>query len=92
MIAARHDGHVTRPLLTIRPLRGVWLLVGLSCLIGLAGCGGDEGKRLGPFPAGDRQDANAAKDSFSGQVLRSEAEDSTGGNTGAAEIEVYGYG
>lgn len=52
----------------------------------------DGGKRLGPFPAGDRQAANAAKVAFTGKVLRFDVEDSTGGNTGAAEIEVYGSG
>jgi hypothetical protein len=52
----------------------------------------DGGKRLGPFPAGDRQAANAAKVSFAGRVLRFDVEDSTGGNTGAAEIEVYESG
>jgi hypothetical protein len=50
----------------------------------------DDGERLGPFPAGDRQDANVADVTFTGRVLRFEVEESTGGNTGAAEIEVYG--
>lgn len=44
--------------------------------------------RLGPFPAGDRRDARAAAVSVTGRRLRFDVVDSTGGNTGAAEIEV----
>ncbi len=50
----------------------------------------DDGKRLGPFTAGDRTRANVASVSVAGRVLRFEVEDSTGGNTGAVEIEVFG--
>jgi chitodextrinase len=49
----------------------------------------DDGTRLGPFTAGDRQEANVAAVSFTGRILRFEVEASTGGNTGASEIEVY---
>jgi F5/8 type C domain len=52
----------------------------------------DGGKRLGPFEAGDRADANPARVSFTGRILRFEVDTSTGGNTGAAEIEVYAGG
>ena len=48
----------------------------------------DGGRRYGPFAAGDRVDARAATVSFSGRRLRFEVVDSTGGNTGAAEVEV----
>ncbi len=46
----------------------------------------DGGEPLGPFPAGDDPVAVA----FTGQVLRFDVDVSTGGNTGAVEIEVYG--
>lgn len=49
----------------------------------------DGGEPLGPFSAGDRQAANAATVSVTGRILRFEVAESTGGNTGAAEIEVY---
>ncbi len=49
----------------------------------------DGGKRYGPFPAGDRVDPRVAKVSFTGRRLRFEVVTSTGGNTGAAEIEVF---
>ena len=45
----------------------------------------DGGAELGPFPADEVADV-----SFTGQVLRFDVETSTGGNTGAVEIEVYG--
>lgn len=47
------------------------------------------GKRYGPFPAGTRVDPRVAKVSFTGRRLRFEVVTSTGGNTGAAEIEVF---
>jgi hypothetical protein len=49
----------------------------------------DDGKRYGPFPAGNRIDAHEARVSFTGRRLRFEVVTSTGGNTGAAEIEVF---
>jgi len=49
----------------------------------------DGGKRYGPFPAGSRADPRVAKVSFTGRRLRFEVVTSTGGNTGAAEIEVF---
>ncbi len=51
----------------------------------------DGGRRFGPFPAGDRVDPKTAKVSFSGRRLRFEVVRSTGGNTGAAEIEVFAH-
>jgi F5/8 type C domain len=50
------------------------------------------GKRYGPFRAGDRRAARIAAVSFTGRILSFEVDKSTGGNTGAAEIEVYGAG
>jgi hypothetical protein len=49
----------------------------------------DGRKRFGPFPAGTRADPRVAKVSFTGRRLRFEVVRSTGGNTGAAEIEVF---
>jgi len=49
----------------------------------------DGGKRYGPFPAGNRADPRVAKVAFTGRRLRFEVVTSTGGNTGAAEIEVF---
>jgi F5/8 type C domain len=49
----------------------------------------DGKKRFGPFPAGNRLDAHVAAVSFTGRLLRFEVAKSTGGNTGAAEIEVF---
>ena len=49
----------------------------------------DGGRRFGPFPAGDRVDPKTAKVSFSGRRLRFEVVRSTGGNTGAAEIQAF---
>lgn len=46
----------------------------------------DDGEALGPFPAG----ANPTEVSFTGKVLRFDVDESTGGNTGAVEIEVFG--
>ncbi len=47
----------------------------------------DEGETLGPFEAGS---GSAVVDvTFSGQKLRFDAVDTTGGNTGAVEIEIY---
>lgn len=47
----------------------------------------DDGKTYGPFEAGTAFTVNDVD--FTGQVLRIEAEQTSGGNTGAAEIEVY---
>lgn len=44
-----------------------------------------DGDLYGPYPAGPTPTAT----SFTGQILRFEVDSSTGGNTGAAEIEVY---
>ena len=49
----------------------------------------DGRRRYGPFPAGDRLDPRIVPLSFTGRVLRFEVVRSTGGNTGAAEIEVF---
>jgi F5/8 type C domain len=49
----------------------------------------DGGRRYGPFPAGDRLDPRRAGVSFTGRRLRFEVVRSTGGNTGAAEIQVF---
>ena len=50
----------------------------------------DGGAPLGPFPAGNPADPRFAEVQFTGQVLTFEVETSTGGNTGAVEIRVYG--
>jgi hypothetical protein len=52
----------------------------------------DGGRRYGPFPAGDRVDPRTAAVSFSARRLRFEVVRSTGGNTGAAEIQVFSRG
>jgi hypothetical protein len=49
----------------------------------------DGGKRYGPFPAGNRVNPRIAAVSFRGRRLRFEVVSSTGGNTGAAEVEVF---
>lgn len=49
----------------------------------------DGRRRYGPFPAGNRLDPRIARVSFTGRRLRFEVVQSTGGNTGAAEIEVF---
>lgn len=49
----------------------------------------DGGKRYGPFPAGNRVDPRVAAVSFTARRLRFEVVSSSGGNTGAAEIEVF---
>ncbi len=45
--------------------------------------------RYGPFPAGNRLDPRVARVSFTARRLRFDVVQSTGGNTGAAEIEVF---
>ena len=47
----------------------------------------DGGRTYGPFDAGTTFTVDEA--GFTGQVLTIDAEDPPGGNTGAAEIEVY---
>jgi F5/8 type C domain len=49
----------------------------------------DGRRRYGPFPAGNRVQPRTAAVSFTGRRLRFEVVSSTGGNTGAAEIEVF---
>jgi hypothetical protein len=49
----------------------------------------DGRRRYGPFPAGNVVDARIARVSFRGRRLRFDVVTSTGGNTGAAEIEVF---
>jgi hypothetical protein len=51
----------------------------------------DGRRRYGPFPAGTRLDPHIAPVSFTGRFLRFEVVRSTGGNTGAAEIEVFSH-
>jgi hypothetical protein len=47
----------------------------------------DDGQTYGPFEAGT--EGAVAPVEFTGQVLRIDADRTSGGNTGAAEIEVY---
>ncbi|WP_324273628.1 hypothetical protein [Blastococcus brunescens] len=47
----------------------------------------DGGETYGPFDAGTAIVLNEVE--FTGQVLQFDAERTSGGNTGAAEIEVY---
>lgn len=49
----------------------------------------DGHQRYGPFPAGNRLNSRVAKVSFTGRRLRFQVVTSTGGNTGAAEVEVF---
>jgi chitodextrinase len=49
----------------------------------------DGRRRYGPFPAGNRLEPRTATVSFTGRRLRFEVVSSSGGNTGAAEIEVF---
>jgi hypothetical protein len=51
----------------------------------------DGDKRYGPFPAGNRLNPRTAAVSFTGRRLRFEVVKSTGGNTGAAEIQVFSH-
>lgn len=52
----------------------------------------DGKRRYGPFPAGNTIDPRVARVDFTGRRLRFEVVSSTGGNTGAAEIEVLSRG
>ena len=47
----------------------------------------DENETLGPFSAGPG--LAVVREEFSGQIIRFDVHESTGGNTGAIEIEVY---
>ena len=49
----------------------------------------DDGTRLGPFDAGSPADARFQAIDATGQTVRFEAEDTTGGNTGAVEVRVF---
>lgn len=49
----------------------------------------DDGESLGPFDAGTPASPNAAEIDADGQVLTFDVESSTGGNTGAIEIQVF---
>ncbi len=49
----------------------------------------DDGDRLGPFAAGNPANPVFNEASFTGQTLRFEVEDTTGGNTGAIEIRAF---
>ena len=51
----------------------------------------DGRRRYGPFPAGNRLDPRIVPVSLTGRFLRFEVVQSTGGNTGAAEIEVFSH-
>jgi hypothetical protein len=50
----------------------------------------DQGEELGPFDLPDAAQIYYFDTDFSGRRLRFEAVETSGGNTGAAEIEVYG--
>jgi hypothetical protein len=50
----------------------------------------DDGETLGPFPAGNPSDPRTTTVSVTGQVFRFDVGSSTGGNTGAAEIRLFG--
>lgn len=52
----------------------------------------DGHRRYGPFPAGNGLHRHIVPVSFAGRVLRFDVVQSTGGNTGAAEIEVFSRG
>ena len=49
----------------------------------------DGGERMGPFPAGTPADFRFQELSDTGRVIRFDAEDTTGGNTGAVEVRVF---
>lgn len=52
----------------------------------------DGGEVYGPFDAGNPADPGYQAVEFTGQVFRFDVEASTGGNTGAIEIRLYGSG
>ena len=49
----------------------------------------DGRRRFGPFPAGNQLNPHVVPVSFTGRFLRFEVVQSTGGNTGATEIQVF---
>jgi hypothetical protein len=49
-----------------------------------------DGERFGPFEAGTVAEPNPAEIEVTGQVVRFEVTTTTGGNTGAVEVRVYG--
>ena len=49
----------------------------------------DDGEQLGPFDAGTPADLRFQPIEASGQLVRFEAQDTTGGNTGAMEVRVF---
>lgn len=49
----------------------------------------DGHRRYGPFAAGNGLDPRIARVSFTGRLIRFEVVTSTGGNTGATEVEVF---
>lgn len=50
----------------------------------------DGGNELGPFPAGNPADPKTSEISVTGQVFRFEVSSSSGGNTGAVELRLFG--
>ena len=50
----------------------------------------DDGQAYGPFTLADAGSIHYFTTDFTAQRLRFEAVDTSGGNTGAVEIEVYG--
>lgn len=52
----------------------------------------DGSKKYGPFPAGTPADPRVARVSFNARTLRYQVVSSTGGNTGALEVEAFSRG
>lgn len=50
----------------------------------------DDGDSLGPFAAGNLADPQSSEVSVTGRVFRFDVDTSTGGNTGAVEIRIFG--
>jgi hypothetical protein len=50
----------------------------------------DDGETLGPFPAGNPSDPRTTEVSVTGRAFRFDVDSSTGGNTGAVEIRLFG--
>ncbi len=88
------DGFITIDLLARRTVAGVEFLT-RSMTDGSATASTftvtvDGGDPLGPFDAGNPADPNFQSVAFTGQVVRFDIDISTGGNTGAIEIRLYG--
>lgn len=49
-----------------------------------------DGERFGPFQAGDLANPRFAEVEATGQTVRFEVVSTTGGNTGAVEVRVFG--